>query len=42
MARQADTFKKQFEALLKEAVSLADGYIGPDTALYGIPKGCLY
>ncbi|GFN24270.1 DUF2935 domain-containing protein [Thermanaeromonas sp. C210] len=35
LARQADTLMKQFEALLREAVSLADGFIGPDVASSG-------
>jgi len=35
LAHQADAFKQQFEALLKEAVSLADGYISPDAASSG-------
>lgn len=35
LARQADTFKQQFEALLKEAVSLADRFISPDVASSG-------
>ena len=34
-ARQADNFKKQFEVLLKEAVSLADGLFSPDVASSG-------
>jgi len=35
LASQADAFKKQFEDLLKEAVSLADGFISPDVASSG-------
>lgn len=35
LARQANVFKKQFEVLLKEAVSLADGFISPDAASSG-------
>jgi len=35
LARQADDFKKQFEALLKETVSLACGIISPDVAASG-------
>ncbi|MHB1043365.1 MAG: DUF2935 domain-containing protein [Eubacteriales bacterium] len=35
LARQADTFKQQFEALLKEAVSLADRFISPGVASSG-------
>ncbi|MBE3573238.1 MAG: DUF2935 domain-containing protein [Moorella humiferrea] len=35
LARQADTLMKQFEALLKETVSLADGFISPDVASSG-------
>lgn len=34
-ARQADNFKMQFGAMLKEAVSLADGFISPDVASSG-------
>lgn len=35
LAGQADAFKKQFENLLKEAVSLANGSISPDVAFSG-------
>jgi len=35
LARQADTFKQQFKALLREAVSLANGFISPDAASSG-------
>ncbi|OPY57239.1 MAG: hypothetical protein A4E55_01782 [Pelotomaculum sp. PtaU1.Bin035] len=35
LASQADAFKKQFEGLLKEAVSLADACINPDVASSG-------
>lgn len=35
LARQADAFKKEFETLLKEAVSLADGIISPEVASSG-------
>ncbi|HCF70080.1 MAG TPA: hypothetical protein DER33_00550 [Syntrophomonas sp.] len=35
LAKQADAFKKHYEALLKEAVSLADRCISPDVASSG-------
>lgn len=35
LARQADAFKKQYEAMLREAVSLADGCISPEVASSG-------
>lgn len=35
LARQADAFKERFEALLGEAVSLADGLISPEVASSG-------
>ncbi len=34
-ARQADDYKKHFEVLLREAVSLADGLISPDVSSSG-------
>ncbi|TEB12430.1 DUF2935 domain-containing protein [Pelotomaculum propionicicum] len=35
LAKQADAFKQQFEALLKEAVSLAQRCVGPDVLTSG-------
>lgn len=35
LARQADAFKNQFEALLKEVVFIANGFISPDAASSG-------
>lgn len=35
LARQADAFKTQFEALLKEVVFIANGFISPDAASSG-------
>ncbi|MFX4261839.1 DUF2935 domain-containing protein [Pelotomaculum propionicicum] len=35
LARQADDFKKQYEAMLKEAVSLADRCVSPDVVSSG-------
>jgi hypothetical protein len=35
LARQADAFKTQFEALLKEVVTIANGFISPDVASSG-------
>lgn len=35
LASQADAFKSRFEALLRKAVSLADGLISPEVALSG-------
>lgn len=35
LARQADAFKTQFEALLKEVVFIANGFISPDIASSG-------
>ena len=35
LARQADTFKTQFETLLKEAVFIANGFISPDLVTSG-------
>lgn len=35
LARQADAFKQQYEALLKEAISFANGFISPDVASSG-------
>lgn len=35
LARQADAYKNQFEALLKEVVFIANGFISPDAASSG-------